>query len=167
MILMEPLLLILALWGAIISFRKDKFLWKFFGLYILFYYLVLGPLLGGVVERRLLPIIPALAAFAALFIDFLPKRISYILLFVFLINPLLFDTALLKKGSIIEAREWINKNIPANSLILDKCWLELNENKEVLEEIAQNYPSFLTTKRKYLLNNPILLDKRKITVYYH
>ena len=161
MILVEPLLFGLALLGAIIACRKNKFLWRFFGLYAFFYYFVLGPLLGGVIERRLLPVIPVLALFAALFIDSLPKKIIYGSLLVFLINPLIFDAVLLKKGSIIEAQKWINENIPVNSSILDKCRFGLNENKEVLNKIAQNYPSFLTTERKYLLDNPALLANKK------
>jgi hypothetical protein len=169
-ILLEPLLFGLALLGAAIACRKNKFLWKFFGLYAFLYYLILGPLFGGMTERRLLPIIPVLAVFAAFFIDFLFERygrssyirkIIYCGLFIFLINPLIFDTLLVKKGSAIEAREWVYENLPANSSILDRCALELNENKEILSEIAKNYPSFLTTKRKYLLDRPALLENRK------
>lgn len=162
LILLEPLLFVLAFLGAIIAFRKNKFILSFFGFYTLIYYLVLGPILGGATaDCRLLPLIPALAVFAAIFVDLLPKKIIYCGLLIFLINPLLFDLALLKKGSVIEARKWINENIPADSRILDKCRLELNENKEVLNEIAKNYPPLLSSRRKYLLNNPALLAEKK------
>jgi len=169
LILLEPLLFVLALFGVIAAFWKNKFLLQFFGLYAFLYYLVLGPLLGGMAERRLLPIIPAFTAFAAFFINFLfekynshcARKIIYCGLLLFLVGPLIFNILFIRKGSATEARNWIYQNIPENSSILDKCRLELNENKEILNEIAQNYPSFFTTKRKYLLDNPSILASRK------
>lgn len=163
MILLEPMLFALAFLGAVFAWKKDRFLWFFFGSYAFLYYLVLGPLLGGMVERErvLLPLIPALAVFAAFFIDLLPKKVACGIFLIFLVNPLAFDAALLKMGSVVEARKWISENIPAESSILDKCWLELNEDKNALSDIAKNYPLFLTTKRKYLLANPALLEGEK------
>jgi len=162
LVLLEPLLFSLALLGMIIACKKNKFLWKFFGLYIVFYYLVLGPLLGGVFERRLLPIIPALACFAAVFIDFLidrydfgrVKKIIYFSLLIFLINPVVFDAVFLKKGTVVETRKWINENIPANAAIFDECRINLGKNKEILQTVFQNYPIFFTTRDRYLLDHP-------------
>lgn len=166
---LEPLLFILFFCGLITAYKKDKFLFKIFGSYGLVYYLTLGPLMAGVVERRALPMIPVLAVFAAFFIDFLLekyktknfKKFLSMGLLIFLLNPILFDRALLKKSSYIETRDWITKNIPANASIFDMCWLEINENKEILGQIKDHYPNFFTTRRKYLLDHPDILESQK------
>ncbi|MDP2910027.1 MAG: glycosyltransferase family 39 protein [bacterium] len=166
---LEPLLFALFIGGIIVAYKRDKFLLKIFGSYIAVYYFTLGPLMGGMSEKRLMPVIPAFAVFAALFIEFLMEKYQrksfrkfvYAGLLVFIANPLIFDYALLKSSSPIEARNWIIKNIPADSSVFDTCWLELNENKNVINLIKERYPEFSTTKQRYLLERPYLLDLRK------
>lgn len=174
----DPFLFILTVFGIIYFFKKlmtDKIFFKenfvyflIFSSYGFFYYFMLGPIMGGVAERRALPLVPVLSYFAVFFISEILskhkelKKVLYVCLAVFLINPFLFDYILLKKpSSLVLAREFIYKNIPADSAIYDECWLELNENKEILQEIAKNYPSLLTTKRQYILNHPALIQNQK------
>lgn len=167
--LLEPFLLILFFFGLLAAYKKDRFLFKIFGSYILVYYLILGPLTGGFVERRILLAIPALAVFSAFFLEHLItqyqnrgiKKFLYAGLLILLLNPILFNFALLKGSSYIKARNWVYKNIEANAFIRDDCWLELNENQEVLTEIRNDYPQLLTARRKYLLDNPHILSFQK------
>jgi hypothetical protein len=165
----EPLLFVLAFLGAIVAFRKEKFYFVFFGSYFLVYYVALGPILGGVLEKRAVPVLPVLAIFAAFFIEFIlnkyrsvrTRKILYAALLIFMINPLIFGRLLLGKGSLIKAREWMLKNTPAKSSILDTCPLGLNENQAALNFIKEKTPNFLTTKRTYLLDHPDILNSSK------
>ncbi len=165
----EPLLFVLAFLGAFVAFRKERFYFALFGSYFLVYYIILGPLLGILAERQALPMVPALVIFAVFFIEFIfnkykwakIKNFLYAGLLIFMINPLLFDKLLLGKSSLIEAREWVMKNVPAESLIVDWCSLGLNENQTVLNFIKEIMPDLLTTKRMYLLNHPDILNFSK------
>ena len=165
----EPLLFLLAILGAIIAFKKEKFYFILFSSYFLIYYIVLGPIFGGVKEIRIFPLAPALAFFAALFIEFIldkysnaaASKILYAALLIFMINPLIYDRFFLGKSSWIEASGWILKNIPVGSSILDKCWLGINENRAVLNFIREKTPYLFTTKRAYLLEHPYIIDSSK------
>lgn len=165
----EPLLLILAVFGAITAFLKEKSYFRIFGSYFLLYYVTLGPVLGGLAERRALPLVPVLAFFSANFVGFLldnHKNLRLNKLFcagllIFLINPVSFDYNLLKPGSSREARNWIYKNIPADEIIKDDCWFELNENRAFINEIKDRHPLLLTSQRLYLSENSHLFDFRK------
>lgn len=172
----EPLLLILGLGGALAvifsnnpKIKSQRFFYGFFGAFFLAYYVVLGPVMGGVAERRALPLIPALAFFAAVFVENLFfryknrnfKKIIFAGLTLFLINPIIFDYNLLKPSSYVSARKFIYAQIPQNAKILDECSLEIDENKEVLNFIRLNAPEHLTTKRNYLLSRSEILEQQK------
>lgn len=165
----EPLLLIMAFLGAVAAFLKEKFYFVLFGSYFLVYYITLGPLLGVLSERQTLPMVLVLVIFAVFFIEFVfskgkgagARKILYVGLLIFIINPLLFDLFVLKKGSLIEAREWVIKNILAESSIVDWCGLNLNQNQTALNFIKEKTPELLTTKRMYLLDNPDILNSSK------
>ena len=172
----EPFLLVLALGGFLTvlfsEFMKNKnlrFFSLFFGSFFVAYYMALGPIMGAAAERRALPLIPVLAFFAAVFIEWLfavsqnknLKKIIFVGLAVFLINPIIFDYNLLKPSSYVSAREFVYKNVTQNAKILDECSLEINENKEMLEFIRLNAPDYFTTKRNYLFSHSQILDRQK------
>lgn len=172
----EPLLLILALAGVFVilflAFGKDKnlrFFSLFFGSFFAAYYVALGPIMGAAAERRALPLIPILAFFAAVFIEYLFarftflsfKKIIFVLFAIFLINPIIFDYNLLKPSSYVSARKFVYNVVPRDAKILDECSLEMNENKEILEFIRLNALDYFTTKRNYLLSHNEILEWQK------
>lgn len=172
----EPLLLIFALAGFLTilfsEFMKDKnmrFFAALFAVFFLAYYTALGPVMGAVAERRALPLIPVLVFFAVVFIEYMLsreqnknlKKIIFVTLALFLINPIIFDYNLLKPSSYVSARKFVYKNISANAKILDECSLEMNENKEMLEFIRLTAPDYFTTKRNYLFLHSEILERQK------
>lgn len=64
----------------------------------------------------------------------------------------LYQRILWKKDTRIQAMEWIEKNIPAGSVvILDVRNTYLNENKASIEIIKEKSPFWLNVKERYLL----------------
>ena len=69
--------------------------------------------------------------------------------------PLLWDYRLIQPSARLAARDWIYKNIPPGSAIINfDSLLELNENQKSLTDIKKFAGNFYTKKRDYLLARP-------------
>ena len=157
----ETLLLLLTVLGSVILFIKKKEIFVIIYSFIGVYFFVVSSL-GAGVARYILPIIPFMAIMAAYGLAWLydnakNKKIVGgligVLFVLCLYPPLLWDYKFILPSSRLEAVDWIYKNLPPNESIINlDQGMELNENKQSLQDIAK-YSKFLTKKRAYLLNS--------------
>jgi len=158
----EPILILFSLFGFGILFFKERKKFCFIGSFVLVYYVIIN--LTGLVPRYILPVIPflSLAAGYGLFYLYkkietkINKRVALILVFLVLavnsILLLLWDYRLAQPSTITAARSWIYDNIPSGEKIINfDNLLEINENKQAIEDIKNSTAQF-TKKRAYLLS---------------
>lgn len=163
----EILLSFFALIGIFVAFKKSKFIFYTFGTYLFIFYVMLGPIMGAIRERRAVILIPVFCIFAVFAISWLTSRSKFfekvmpVVMLLFLINPILIDNELMKDDTIILAREYIEKNIEQDSVIFDFCKLELEDNDVKINYVKENRPELFTTRLKYIDDNPEVISGEK------
>jgi hypothetical protein len=77
-----------------------------------------------------------------------------LILAISFVPPIIWDYRLIQPSTIIEAKNWIYKNIPGGSRIIDFDFpLDLNENKQTVIDIKNTTEQF-NIKRAYLYALP-------------
>ncbi|MBU2472883.1 MAG: glycosyltransferase family 39 protein [Patescibacteria group bacterium] len=158
-----PLLVILFLISLPILFLKERKVFYFIGIFIIFYYLAIGPFLKWGQVRYILPIIPFLAIVAGygfsyllehIFVKNLRNSLAVIFCLLFLFTPLYWDLSLLKPNTYVLAKNWIESNLPGGEMIINfelDNRLILNENKESLILLSEFMPKSVSARERYLL----------------
>lgn len=155
----EALLLVLSVLGGVIAYRYNRFLFWMFVTYMGVYYVMLGPIMGAVRQRRAVLFIPILALFATLalrhgFQYIKGRSLRYValslMLVAFLASPFLILHELHKPTSHEIARIWIWNNVPSDSVIYDECLLELDANATYRAYVKQEVPELYTTKHGHV-----------------
>jgi hypothetical protein len=157
----EPLLVMLALAGFIVIFFKQKRIFYLLVPFMLVFYISVSFI--GLEQHYILPIIPFLALAAGYGLISLYDKmnktlalslISIIMLIIFF-PPLVWTYRMNQPSTRLEARDWIYKNIPASSSIINfDPRLELNENQATLTDIKNYTTGYYSKKRSYLLSKP-------------
>ncbi len=166
----EPILFVLFPLGLVVAYKKNKHIFYLLFTYFLLFYLGLGPILGSIRQRRLVLLLPIIIIFVIFFISWLAKfrigkqLISIILLLV-LCNPFLLIHELKKDDSKMIAKQWIDANIPNNSVVFDTCELDLPDSFEKINYIQENSTELLTTEHRYLLAHPELAIGNRFAVF--
>lgn len=160
----EPLLIILFLISCPILFFKKRKVFYFLGIFIVSYYLMIGPFLRWGCVRYILPIIPFLAIIAGYGFSYLFKRISFryirgglviVFCLLFLFMPAYWGLSLLKPNTYVLTKKWIETNLPSGESIialeLDNK-LILNDNKKTLVLLSEFMPGAVSARERYLLS---------------
>ncbi len=159
--LVEPFFCLLFLGGSWLLWKRDRISFYFLSLGVVSYLVLLSPMTGLLI-RYSLPLFPLVVIVAAYWLSELfqggHKKTSMILLVLAALYTLtfsgLFDLRLLKANTLVSARDWILKNIPASANIQNYDLgedLNLVENKTSIGLIKDNLPDLFSSKRKYLL----------------
>ncbi len=160
----EPFLIILFLISLPILFLKQRKTFYFLSLFIVFYYLTIGPILKTTSPRYIVPLIPFLAIVAGYGLVYLTqflkfKLIKRALLFLiiplFLYTPFCWSITLLKPNTFVLTKQWIEDNLPQGEKIINfglDYRLTLNENKQTVVDISKYTPELMGARRRYLLN---------------
>ncbi len=164
-----PLLLLLSFTGAYQLFRRNREIFFILSSFVVGYYLVIGPFLGSTHAQAhyIAPLTPVLAIFAAygllvfwrrhMVLRTRSMKVALVLLFVLasLYPPLLFDYRLIQPTTSQEFMEWLPRNIPTGSKIVNfDTYLPINPNRASIELTQRFNPSFLLRREKYLLGLP-------------
>src|SRR3989344_4546093 len=161
-----PALTLIFLASLIPLFWRKRDLFFIFASFILGYYFVIGPLIASSarpVPFYIGPIIPFMAMIVAYGIyafyqsGFLSKKIKLAIIFSILIfslyMPIMWDYAILRPSSAVYASQWVNRNVPPGSKIVNLGFvLPLNEDKESINDIQKYAPAFFTKRKAYLLS---------------
>jgi len=152
--------------GLIPLFWRRRDLFFIFTSFVLSYYLVIGPLIASSARPVMFyagPMIPFMAVIAAYGIHafyqngFLSKNIKRAIIFAVLVfslyMPIMWDYAILRPSSAVYAYQWVNRNVPSGSKIINLgLILPLNEDRESVNDVQKYAPAFFTKKRAYLLS---------------
>jgi len=159
----EPLLIIFFLISLPILFLKKRKAFYFLGIFILSYYLMMGPFLRRGCVRYILPIIPFMAIISGYgFFNFLQRlsfkyiRNSFAVIFclLFLFMPFYWDLSLLKPNTFVLAKKWVETNLSSSESIISfelDNRLVLNENKQSLALLSQFTPGMISARERHLL----------------
>lgn len=166
----EPLLFILFPFGLILAYKKNKPIFYLLFTYFLLFYLGLGPVLGSIRQRRLVLLLPIVIIFVVFFISWLAKfkfanKFIYVILLLVLLNPFLLIHELQKDDSKMIAKNWVDKNIPNNSVVFDTCELDLPDSFDKINYIQENNTELLTTEHRYLVTHPELAIGNRFAVF--
>lgn len=158
----EPIMILLSLIGFGVLFFKERKKFCFISSFILIYYVIIN--LTGLVPRYILPVIPFFSLAAGYGLFNLYKKIEikinkqialasvFLILAVNFIPLLMWNYRLVQPSTITAARSWIYDNLPSGERIMNfDNLLELNENKQAIEDIKNSTAQF-TKKRAYLLS---------------
>lgn len=157
----DPFLVLFFLVGLMALFLKERKIFYLTIPFVAIYYLVIS--FAGLEQHYILPIIPFMAIAAAYGVMAFYKKvnktlavslIALVIVIIFLL-PIIWDYRMIQPGARLAARDWIYKNIPSDSRIINfDSRLELNENKACLADIEKFAGGFYTKKRAYLLSMP-------------
>ena len=160
----EPLLMVLFLASLPIIFLKERKIFYFLTLFIVPYYLTLGPFLRWDLPRYISPIIPFLAIIAAYGLVYFTRSLSsglfkkallFLICLLFLFIPIYWNIALLKPNTYVLAKQWVENNLPNSESIINlglDYRLILNEDKKTLMDISEYTPDLMSARRRYLLD---------------
>lgn len=159
----EPLLIIFFLISLPILFLKERKPFYLLGIFVLPYYLMMGPFLRRDCVRYILPIIPFLAIMAGYGFSYFLQRyssryfkntLSIVFVLVFLFTPFYWSASLLKPNTFVLAKQWVENNLPDGESIINfelDNRLVLNENKKSLLLLSEFMPGAVSARERYLL----------------
>ena len=160
----EPLLMILFLISLPILFLKQRKIFYLLSLFIVPYYLTIGPILKTIKPRYMMLLIPFLAivsgygvVYLSRFLTFKPIRraLIFLIILLFLYAPFRLSLALIKPNTFVLAKQWIETNLPQGEKIINyglDYRLALNENKQSVIDISKYTPALMDARRRYLLS---------------
>lgn len=157
----EPLLVLIAIYGFVLLFRRERKIFILITAFIFFYYL--GVSFIGWEPRYILPAVPffALAAsYGAVYAyeKLNKKSVSIALaavMAIIFIMPLAWDYRVIQPSNRLSAIKWVYNNLPAGTRIINFDPLfELNESQETMSDIRRYVPGYETKKRSFLLSKP-------------
>jgi len=161
----EPLLMVLFLVSLPILFVKERKIFYLLALFIVPYYLTLGPFLRWDLPRYISPIIPFLAIIAAyglvyftrsLSSELFKKALLFLISLLFLLMPVYWDIALLKPNTYVSAKQWVENNLSNGESVINlglDYRLVLNEDKKTVMDISEYTPDLMSARRRYLLDS--------------
>jgi len=153
----DPLLILLALGGFLVLFFRERGIFYLLFSFTAVYYFAISFI--GLEQHYIVPIIPFIAMAAGYGVLALYKKINKTLFFslmapvmvIIFFLPIIGDYRMIQPGGRLAARDWIYKNIPSSSHIINfDPRLELNESKASLTDIKKFTEGFYTKKRAYL-----------------
>lgn len=123
------------------------------------YYLLIGPIMGSITTRYLMPITPLLAILAVTGFKAIFERSTKKPLFVFTVlflvltgwNAFFWTTAMLKPGTLELSRNWLIETLQKDEwAVVEKVNLAMIPSKESLELIKSTSPDFYLRREQLM-----------------
>lgn len=166
----DILVTFLAVLGVFGFYKYRRQDWEKIMSVIVVYYIMLGPVMGAIRQRRLVVLIPFMSILAIAGIIFLSRGNKIIEKILTVLVVLLMSSSLVlilievdKDDSKLLARNWVESNLPVDSVVYDECLLGLKESRNFILTLKDGNQIKLTTRQNYIINRSMNVKEKDTT----